>query len=108
MIVDQVRRVLAGRRARWDAICRRCGRCCYEKEIRGLSAPVTNYRHPCAHLDTLTRTCTVYENRFAACAECRRMTLWHAFFVRWLPESCGYVQHYRVWARPRSRTVTEG
>jgi len=108
LIVDQVRRVLAGRRARWDAICRRCGRCCYEKEIRGLSAPVTNYRHPCAHLDTLTRTCTVYENRFAACAECRRMTLWHAFFVRWLPESCGYVQHYRVWARPRSRTVTEG
>lgn len=103
MIADRVRRTLAERRARWEAICRQCGQCCYEKEIRGLSAAVTNYRRPCIHLDTITRTCTVYENRFETCSQCRRMTLWHALFVRWLPESCGYVQRYRMWARLRFR-----
>jgi uncharacterized cysteine cluster protein YcgN (CxxCxxCC family) len=73
--------------------------------MRGLSA-VTNLRRPCIHLDTTTRTCTVYEKRFETCSACRKMTLRHALFVRWLPKSCGYVQRYRVWARSRFRYPT--
>ncbi len=30
------------------------------------------------------------------CPECRRMTLRHALFTQWLPESCGYVRRYRI------------
>jgi len=95
MIFARLRQSAARRRARWDALCRRCGKCCYEKEIRGFSV-VTNWRRPCLHLDTATNLCTVYETRFQACTHCRRMTLRHALFVRWLPESCGYVRRYRL------------
>jgi hypothetical protein len=94
VILARLRRSLADRRARWDSLCRRCGQCCYEKEIRGFSV-VTNHGKPCPHLDTASRLCTVYESRFQVCARCRRMTLRHALFVRWLPEDCGYVRHYR-------------
>jgi uncharacterized protein len=82
------------RRERWEGLCKRCGLCCYEKEIQGFSV-VTNMRRPCLHLDTSTRQCSIYENRFDVCAQCRKMTLRHALFVRWLPETCGYVQRYR-------------
>ena len=90
------------RRARWESYCTRCGLCCYEKERQG-STVVTDYRHPCVHLDISTRLCTVYENRFAVCAQCRPMTLFHALFVTWLPPTCGYVRHYR---RGRGRKVS--
>lgn len=94
MILARLRGSIASRRARWDALCKRCGQCCYEKEIKGLSV-VTNFRRPCLHLDTATNLCTVYEARFETCAHCRKMTLRHALFVRWLPKNCGYVEHYR-------------
>jgi uncharacterized protein len=91
----RLRRLRSERRARWESLCRRCGMCCYEKDITGFKV-VTNYRRPCAHLDISTRLCTVYEKRFAVCPQCRGMTLRHAMFVRWLPESCGYVRRYRI------------
>jgi uncharacterized protein len=93
-MIARLRRAAAGRRARWEALCLRCGKCCYEKEIKGFST-VTNYRRPCLHLDTSTRLCTVYKDRLAVCPQCRRMTLRHALFVRWLPDGCGYVQRFR-------------
>lgn len=89
-----VRGLLSRRQARWESYCRRCGLCCYEKERRGRTV-VTDYRRPCPYLDTSTRLCTVYQNRFAVCGQCRRMTLFHALFVQWLPPSCGYVRRYR-------------
>lgn len=90
-----VRKALSRRKEHWEGLCRRCGLCCYEKEFRG-GAVVTNYRRPCRYLDENTRACTVYEKRFRTCPECRRMTIFHAMFVPWLPESCGYVRHYRL------------
>lgn len=93
-MIAWLRRAASERRVRWEALCRRCGKCCYEKEIRGFSV-VTNDSRPCLHLDTATRLCTVYENRLEVCPQCRQMTLRHALFVRWLPEGCGYVQRFR-------------
>ena len=94
MIVARLRHVLDARRARWEALCRHCGLCCYVKEIRGFSA-APNYSRPCRFLNEKTRLCTVYKRRFEVCRECRRMTLYHAFFVRWLPDACGYVRRFR-------------
>ena len=95
MIAAGLRDLRARRRHRWDALCRRCGLCCYEKEYRGRTV-VTHFDRPCRHLDLALRQCTVYEKRFQACANCRKMTIWHAVFVRWLPPGCGYVQQYRL------------
>ncbi len=91
-----VRRALAGRRARWEALCRRCGLCCFEKEYRGRTV-VINEDSPCLFLDTRRRSCRIYARRFDACPHCKRMTIFHALFVRWLPEECGYVRYYRRW-----------
>jgi len=89
---------LARRRARWEGTCRRCGQCCYEKERQGRTV-TTDFRRPCRFLDISSRRCTVYDHRFAACPQCRRMTLLHALFIPWLPEQCGYVQRFRPGAR---------
>jgi uncharacterized protein len=93
-MLNRLRYAAAARRSRWEAICLRCGQCCYEKNVRGLSV-VTDYKRPCAFLDTRTHLCTVYDERFTACPNCRKMTVRHALFVRWLPERCGYVRHFR-------------
>jgi uncharacterized protein len=104
MILARLREARAARRGRWEALCRRCGLCCYEKDIRG-GRVVTNHNRPCVHLNTRTHACSIYENRFRICGQCRRMTLFHALFVRWLPESCGYVQRFRPGARQGRRAA---
>jgi len=83
------------RRSRWEGLCRRCGLCCYEKEYRGRTV-VTNLGRPCRYLDVSLRLCTVYASRFAVCEQCKKMTILHAMFVKWLPPHCGYVQQYRL------------
>jgi uncharacterized cysteine cluster protein YcgN (CxxCxxCC family) len=100
MIAARLREAAARRRARWDALCLRCGRCCYEKSVRGFTV-VTNWNRPCPHLDAGTRLCTVYTARFETCTACRKMTLMHALFSRWLPPECGYVRRYRRRVRAR-------
>jgi uncharacterized protein len=97
-MLARIRRARMLWQVRWEALCLRCGKCCYEKDVRG-RAIVTNYHRPCLHLDTRTHLCTVYEKRFDLCPQCRRMTLRHALFVRWLPEGCGYVSRYRPGAK---------
>ena len=86
------------RREEWEALCRRCGFCCYEKRYtaRGM---VVDLRSPCRFLQEDTKLCTVYERRFAVCPECRRMTLFHALFCSYLPADCGYVRRFRKWRR---------
>lgn len=56
---------------------------------------IIDYAAPCEFLDTKTRQCTVYENRFEACARCNRVTVLHALFARHLPEGCAYVRTFR-------------
>ena len=51
---------------------------------------------PCRFLDRNTRLCTVYARRFSVCQDCKKLTLLHAMFSPYLPESCGYVQKYRL------------
>ena len=94
MLLRRLKQRIVRRRQWWEGLCHRCGLCCYEKEIRGGRVYV-RMDSPCRYLDPLTRLCTVYENRFHVCGECRKMRYVNARFSRWLPESCGYVRHYR-------------
>ena len=84
------------RRERWESLCNRCGLCCYEKDYdKGRGIIVLSL--PCRYLDEETNLCTVYDRRFKTCRECRKVTIFHALFSPFMPESCGYVRHYRRW-----------
>ncbi len=102
MILKSIRKASRERHARWESYCHQCGKCCYEKDSHGLKV-VTNYKKPCLYLNTVTHLCMVYDKRFTVCGACRRMTLRHALFVRWLPESCGYVRRFRYHAPQGAR-----
>jgi len=63
---------------------------------------------PCRFLDRDTHLCSVYEERFRVCRDCKKLTILHALFSPYLPEDCGYVQAYRptrALARALSRVV---
>ncbi len=89
-------RSLRARRARWEALCKRCGVCCYAKDSR-LLRTIIFMNKPCEHFNKRTRLCKIYENRFTLCAFCGKVRLYHALFSRCLPDTCGYVEHYRRW-----------
>ena len=82
----------------WDAICRRSGLCCYERDLVAGGVRIRLDR-PCPHLNRATRACTVYERRFSTHATCSKVNLLHALFGRRMPLTCGYVAAYRPWIR---------
>jgi len=72
----------------WDAICRRCGRCCYEKvDFQGR---VYYTEIPCEYLDLQTRQCRVYPQRFKRRNGCAPLTPDH-LKAGILPADCPYV-----------------
>ena len=81
-------------RDQWEAICTRCGKCCYEKVDLGCGVIRYTYE-PCVHLDTVTHLCTVYENRHEVEPECISLTEHLVRALPWLPEDCAYVEHVR-------------
>jgi uncharacterized cysteine cluster protein YcgN (CxxCxxCC family) len=78
----------------WEAICRRCGECCFER----------TYDHDdtllgstiCEFLDPVTRLCNVYERRFEVCHDCIKLTAENLLTFDWLPDTCGYVVRFGI------------
>ena len=98
-----------GLKQRWDDICTRCGLCCFQRD-RVEGELVIHEHAPCRFLDTEKRLCTVYDTRLSTCKECRKLTVFHALFSRYLPDSCGYVETLRIWRRvanPRRPVQTQ-
>lgn len=75
----------------WEAICRQCGRCCFEKWIEG-EGSIRFTRIPCRHLDVVTRACRVYDKRLEVGEGCVRLTPENVPTFHWLPASCAYVE----------------
>jgi uncharacterized cysteine cluster protein YcgN (CxxCxxCC family) len=78
----------------WEDICRKCGRCCYEKVDLG-GGMVRYTDEPCVHLDTSTNLCKVYENRHEVEPSCISLTEHLVRTLHWLPEDCAYVDYVR-------------
>ena len=77
--------------AEHEALCRRCGRCCYEKLIMGNHVFTT--RKPCPHLDVQTNLCTVYERRLEVNPRC--LTISQGIQLGVFPADCPYVRGLR-------------
>ena len=86
---------MASRDERWESLCTRCGQCCHLRRLTPAGLYV-DPAAPCRFLDPHTHECTVYADRFRLCPDCKKLTLLHALFSPYLPESCGYVQKYRL------------
>lgn len=82
----------------WEAICRRCGRCCFEKiEFEG---EIHYTDTPCEMLDLETRRCRVYAERVQRRPGCVQLT---PRLVRrgLLPADCPYVAGIAGYRAPR-------
>lgn len=75
----------------WDALCRQCGRCCFEK-LEDERGRVTYTTTACRYLDLDSRTCKVFENRARINPECIALTPALVCTLDWLPDDCGYRQ----------------
>jgi len=82
----------------WEALCRRCGRCCYEKiDFHG----VIYYTDlPCEYLDLETRLCRVYPTRQKVRKGCVKLTR-TALDKGFLPGDCPYVADIENYSAPR-------
>ncbi len=78
----------------WEAVCHKCGKCCYEKVDLGCGE-IRYTDEPCEHLDTETRLCKVYKNRHEVEPDCISLTEVLVRTLNWLPEDCAYVKIIR-------------
>lgn len=74
--------------AEHEALCRRCGRCCYEKLI--IDNHVFTTRKPCSYLDVETNLCTIYERRFEVNPRC--LSVPQGIELGVFPADCPYVR----------------
>jgi uncharacterized protein len=79
---------------KWEAICDKCGKCCYEKVDLG-AGEIVYTDEPCEHLDTGSNLCKVYRDRHEVVPECMSLTEHLVRKLKWLPEECAYVEHIR-------------
>ena len=78
----------------WEAMCNRCGKCCYEKVDLG-GGVIRYLDEPCKHLDTTTNLCKVYAYRHEAEPDCITLTEELVRSLGWLPEECAYLAYVR-------------
>ena len=79
-----------------EALCRRCGRCCYEKFI--IDGHVFNSRRPCPHLDTATNLCRAYAQRFRVNPRC--LDVPKGIRLGIFPADCPYVRNLPDYVPP--------
>ncbi len=78
----------------WEAICNRCGECCFEQLFDQDDKLLASTM--CEYLDPVTRLCTVYERRFEICDDCIKLTDKNLPNFDWLPDTCGYVVRFGI------------
>ncbi|MEA3465390.1 MAG: hypothetical protein U9R29_05210 [Thermodesulfobacteriota bacterium] len=83
--------------ADWEALCQRCGQCCYEKvDYRG-KIYITNI--PCEYLDPVKKQCLVYRERCLRKEGCVVLTP-EIVAMGVLPMGCAYVRHVKNYSAP--------
>jgi hypothetical protein len=84
----------------WEGICRKCGKCCFDKSINPNGVVYINYAKPCEHLKFLGKRaeCKVYSDRFVKCEVCQ--TIPEAIHKKYLPADCPYVKSVPAYKAP--------
>ena len=87
-----------------EALCLRCGRCCYEKII--IDDEVIMTETPCIHLDLNTNLCRVYEQRHEMQLRC--LSVEDGIKARAFPAYCPYVEDLPDYRPPLEVDEVEG
>ncbi|PLX92648.1 MAG: hypothetical protein C0619_05450 [Desulfuromonas sp.] len=82
----------------WEAICARCGRCCYEKIDDSGTIYYTGV--PCDQFDPNSRLCKVYECRSEVRPDCVQLTP-QVVAAGFLPADCPYVDGIEDYTAPQ-------
>lgn len=83
--------------AEWEAVCQRCGRCCFEKLDDGEKIIYT--KTPCDRFDPESRLCTVYDNRSQLRPDCMPLNP-DVVAAGYLPADCPYVDGIEDYKAP--------
>jgi hypothetical protein len=82
---------------KWESLCSRCGRCCYEKiDFEGR---IYYTELPCEYLDPKTQLCRVYDERDEKRPGCVRLTP-ENIKQGFLPADCDYVADIEDYPAP--------
>ena len=82
----------------WEKRCRRCGRCCFEKDFYEGEVHYTD--EACEFLDLQTRECLVYARRHELRPGCAQLTP-EVLGMGVLPADCPYVSDIENYPAPR-------
>lgn len=76
----------------WESLCDGCGKCCYQKYLRGYGQYKRIYftRIACDLLNLDTGKCSDYANRFKQVPDCTKLTKRNLSDFTWLPRTCAY------------------
>lgn len=77
----------------WEALCSRCGACCYESRWTDIGWEETGV--PCSHLNQVEKTCNAYLQRFSVEDDCIRVTS-SVVLSGILPSECSYYDEVRA------------
>lgn len=86
--------MLGMNREDWEAICTKCGKCCYEKVDLG-AGEIRYTDEPCQYLDLETNLCKIYNERHELEPDCISLTEELVRTLGWLPEDCAYLEYVR-------------
>ena len=90
---------------KWESVCSRCGRCCYEKI--DFENRIYYTELPCEYLDPETKLCRVYEHRDVERPGCVRLTS-NNIRQGFLPADCAYVADIKDYPAPVMREDEDG
>ncbi|MDQ7073314.1 MAG: YcgN family cysteine cluster protein [Gammaproteobacteria bacterium] len=74
----------------WESLCDGCARCCLHKLEDEEEGTVYYTRAACSLLDIKTCRCSDYPNRQQKMPDCLQLSVEHANYFDWLPETCAY------------------
>ena len=80
----------------WEALCRRCGKCCAEK--LDIDGTIYITKKMCRFLDSKTRQCTVYPDRYRAEPDC--LSTLEGLPMMVFPSDCPYTKGIEGYTPP--------
>lgn len=88
--------------AAWDALCKGCGLCCFEK-LEAEDGRIIYTQIPCRYLDVVTRQCCIFNRRLEINPQCVKLTPALVPTLKWLPMNCGYRGDHSELPKKRAR-----